>query len=75
MKSKRNPIHKKGDRNALCPHYGGCLDLAVENAWEFWDCCQCHHRLSRDPSLDIFSPGDDDSYYYDIPVEISKKFY
>ena len=30
-------------RNHLCPHYGMCLDYAVDMNWRSWSCKECRH--------------------------------
>ena len=75
MNQKPNPIHKKGKRNGLCPHYKGCLDNAVKKSWEYWDCSKCLHKLSRDPSLDVLMAVDDATTFFHLPEEFDGKSY
>ncbi len=73
MNVDRKPINKKGERNALCPHYSNCLDDAVAKCWEFWDCCDCEFKQCRDPSIGFQRAANDCMPYYDLPVEIYEK--
>jgi hypothetical protein len=67
---ERNPIHRKGERNAFCLFYSVCLDEAVKKVWAFWDCSECAYQASRDPGLDISNRANDSMPYYDVPVDI-----
>ncbi len=73
MRTRRKPIHREGVRNALCPNYRKCLDLAVRKAWEFWDCGECSHKADIDPELNIEATLNQNVAYYDVPMEISIK--
>ena len=70
MEKKRHPIHRKGERNALCPHYRVCLDEAAGRFWAFWDCSECAYRLSRDSRFDIDNRANDSMPYYNVPDDI-----
>ena len=69
MKKQRRPINKKGDRNALCPFYRDCLDDAVRKSWDYWHCCECKHKLSRDPEFDVLNVVNDSLPYYELPED------
>ena len=74
MNPKRSPIHKKRNRNVLCPYYGDCLDYAIENSWAYWGCSDCEHRLSQGGRPETQLTVDDDSIaYYDLPLEIYRE--
>ena len=73
MNSKCTPVHKKGNRNVLCPHYGDCLDHAIEKAWDCWDCCDCEHRFSQETQPEIRSTVSGSIAYYDLPLEIYRE--
>jgi len=73
MKARRRPIHRYGFRNALCPNYRECLDMAVRKGWEFWDCGECTHKLETDPEFDIEASLTQSVTYYDVPLEVSIK--
>ena len=66
-----NPTHKNGDRNVFCPHYGDCLDYAIQKTWEYWECSDCQHRLTVEARPEIQSKGDDIIEYLDLPLEIN----
>ena len=70
---KRNPEHRRGERNGLCPHYGVCLDEAVKKSWQYWDCCNCCHSRSRDPGIDGFMEENETMPYYSVPEKIFEK--
>ncbi len=45
MMSKKRPFAaKKGRRNVYCPHYTGCLDLAIIKNWFGFSCARCSWR-------------------------------
>ena len=39
-------------RNIFCPHYQGCLDLAVRSDWADWTCGRCPLRSAAE-GLDV----------------------
>lgn len=73
MKTRRNPIHRDGTRNALCPHYRKCLDMAVKKSWSYWDCDECGHKDTIDPEFNIEGTLRNPVTYYDLPMEIHFK--
>ena len=72
MKQNRRPLNKKGDRNALCPYYGDCLDEAVEKSWRYWDCCECTHKGRRDPTIGIQRSFNDAVVLYELPMDFDE---
>ncbi len=64
MQPQSNPVHAKGKKNVFCPYYGGCLNYACENYWEYWSCLDCEHRRDKASVTDIpFSLQNSDPYY------------
>jgi hypothetical protein len=53
MTEKPKPMHRTGDRNDFCPFYGDCLDFAVKNSWEDWDCSECPYKTRDDARPEI----------------------
>jgi len=72
MKQNHNPIHRKGDKNILCPHYRDCLDHAAKNHWESWSCIDCHHKLTSKPYTDMLVDGREATMCYNVPQKICK---
>jgi hypothetical protein len=70
MKPRLNPVHQKGDRNIYCPHYGDCLDYAIEVSWEYWNCGDCHERGNQAAMPDFRFRSDDAVDFFDMPLEI-----
>ena len=62
---KPNPINRGGNKNALCPHYTGCLDLAVRRHWRSWDCSECTHK-SEQEFLRYWQSGHDSEFEYGL---------
>ena len=73
MKPRYNPVSKKGDRNVFCPHYGDCLDYAIEKAWENWGCCDCQERLNQAARPEFRFTVNDSIDCFDLPMEIYKE--
>ncbi|MBW1934948.1 MAG: hypothetical protein JRI79_02410 [Deltaproteobacteria bacterium] len=73
MEKKRNPIHRKGERNSFCPFYRICLDEAAKKSWDYWDCSECEYRSSREESEDNHNRRDDSFPYYYLPDDIFGK--
>jgi hypothetical protein len=69
MYSQADPLPEQGERNVLCPHYGGCLDHALFCSWHSWSCSRCRYRLLHEPIPDWASkecvPGT-----YELSIEI-----
>jgi hypothetical protein len=72
MKQNHNPIHSKGDKNILCPHYRDCLDHAAKNHWESWSCIDCHHKLTSKSHTDILVTRSEAAMCYNLPHNICK---
>jgi hypothetical protein len=69
MELSPNPIHKSGDRNFYCPHYGDCLDHAVEHRWNSWECSECAYKSMQESTSAVCTvPGPDPCY--ELPLEI-----
>ena len=47
MELNANPIPARGERNIFCPFYNGCLDYAVRDCWETWNCSKCPHKMTK----------------------------
>jgi hypothetical protein len=73
MNPKCNPVHKKGNRNVLCPYYIDCLDYAIEKSWAYWGCADCQHRLTQGAGAEIQLTVGDSIAYYDLPLEIYRE--
>ncbi len=69
MEPMLNPIHKLGDRNLYCPHYGECLDHAVDHRWSSWDCSECLHKSTQESVCSVFTVPDPDPFY-ELPDRI-----
>ena len=69
MKSCRNPVHQSGERNAFCPYYSLCLDKAIENYWEDWDCSFCPNRANQGAKPEIRLTVNDNIAYYETIYE------
>jgi hypothetical protein len=70
MNMERNPIYRKGERNAFCPYYAACLDEAVEKTWAYWDCSECGYQSFRDSCFDIQFRVNDSTPYYELPGDL-----
>lgn len=72
MEPTPNPIHKSGDRNFFCPHYGDCLDHAVDHRWSSWHCCECAYESCQE-SRGIVQTVPDPDPFYEIPARIQSE--
>jgi hypothetical protein len=72
MKPQYNPVHKRAERNVFCPYYANCLDYAIEEAWEYWGCCDCSQRFNQAGRPEFRFTVSDETEYFDLPVEIGK---
>ena len=61
-----NPIHSSGKKNIFCPHYRTCLNHAVKNTWDSWECDNCVYKSIKEPLKDIQILIHDDSPYYSV---------
>ena len=72
MNQKCNPVQKKGERNIFCPYYGACLDHAVKESWEDWDCGECDHKIKEDRRWELQFTADDTMPYYEVAGTIGR---
>ena len=47
MEKTCKPLQRRGERNVFCPFYDRCLNHAVKESWEYWDCSDCQHKLDQ----------------------------
>jgi hypothetical protein len=48
MREERNPYRHRGDRNVFCSEYNHCLDHAISQSWNSWNCNKCKSRFNQD---------------------------
>jgi hypothetical protein len=72
MKQNQNPIHRKGDKNIICPHYRDCLGHAAKNHWKSWSCIDCHYKLASKSYTDMLVVGREATMSYNVPQKICK---
>jgi hypothetical protein len=72
MDRKAKPIPKTGERNVYCPHYGGCLDYAIDHSWESWNCSVCEHKMAHQSFGEWDYEITDPLPYYDLPPIIAE---
>ena len=74
MVPKGNPIPARGERNIYCPYYNNCLDYAVQDWWDSWNCSQCAYRsIKKSFGERDYDNGKDELDYNllcDLPLEI-----
>jgi|WetSurMetagenome_2_1015567.scaffolds.fasta_scaffold500599_2 hypothetical protein len=46
MREGRNPSKRRGNRNIFCSEYNHCLDYAINQSWNSWNCCKCQFRFN-----------------------------
>lgn len=62
------PVRKQGDRNIFCPYYGGCLDHAVRQSWDSWECSHCVHLSNQTASPELPWDVNHTVAYYELPT-------
>jgi len=72
MESATNPVRRAGQRNINCPYYRGCLDHAVDQNWNSWNCSQCRNKTLIDPSYRIEAFTDFSSEYIGVPNSVMR---
>jgi hypothetical protein len=70
MVPKANPIPTKGERNIYCPFYNSCLDYAIRDSWETWNCSQCPHRIIKQVISEFEYEINEIDPDYDLPSDI-----
>jgi hypothetical protein len=74
MVPKGNPIPAKGERNIFCPFYNGCLDYAIKDFWDSWNCSQCSYRLItqylNEHDHEVCDVDQEYNLVCDVPLEI-----
>lgn len=63
-----NPRMHRGDRNVFCPYYGDCLDHAIREAWDSWDCACCENRNDQRAKPDFPWSENHTVAYYELPA-------
>lgn len=66
MKKYRPTQNNKGGRNLFCSHYSHCLDYAIKEAWNSWNCTKCDFRKKVSPQEARFSVYSEDIAYYEF---------
>ncbi|MFW6147101.1 MAG: hypothetical protein ACOC6B_01770 [Thermodesulfobacteriota bacterium] len=79
MVPKGNPLPATGVRNIHCPHYENCLDYAVQERWDAWNCAQCPYRFLQQPvdvsDYDVGGDGLDYDLLCDLPQEVDRDLF
>lgn len=47
MNKACNPLQREGERNVFCPFYNRCLDHAIKESWQYWDCGDCRNKENQ----------------------------
>lgn len=47
MNKERNPYRHRGDRNLFCSDYNHCLEHAIAQSWNSWNCSKCTSRFNQ----------------------------
>jgi hypothetical protein len=71
MVPKGNPIPAKGERNIFCPYYDNCLDYAVQDWWNSWNCSQCPYRLIKQSFVEHDYDDGEAELDYDVLCDLS----
>ena len=66
MELSINPVHSFGERNIYCPHYCICLDHAVINSWDSWECDNCVYKDIKESLKNIQIMNHDDFPFYSV---------
>ena len=69
MDLKCNPVQNNGDRNLFCPYYGDCLDYAITELWNDWDCGECQHKMRQDGRQVVQFSNNYTIPYYELMME------
>lgn len=70
MGLKGNPISKSGERDICCPFYAECMDYAVDNSWEAWNCTNCQLKVIRRSRSEWDYELNETVIYYDLPASL-----
>ena len=64
---------KAGERNTHCPYYAGCLDYAIDNSWQVFDCSYCQHKQTQPSVTEWDYVLNDPVSYYELPLDIARR--
>ncbi|MEW6664435.1 MAG: hypothetical protein AB1512_04335 [Thermodesulfobacteriota bacterium] len=70
MNEKCRPARSQGDRNVFCPFYGECLDYAIQEAWESWECTHCAQRGDQTAAPELPWCVNHTVAYYELPTRL-----
>ena len=48
------PMEVEPLKNPFCPHYGECLDLAIQEKWPQFTCSKCDFKNLQEPVENSF---------------------
>lgn len=63
MNNCRPTLSNRGGRNLYCSHYDHCLDYAIENEWNSWNCARCDYK-DKIPVQTSLMPGYSENITY-----------
>lgn len=72
MEPSPKPVHRSGNRNINCPFYGNCLDQAVKQNWQAWDCYECAYK-SKHQVIPLTNSDYDFDHYYILPQSVARQ--
>ena len=66
MREECNPNPRRGERNVFCSDYNYCLDHAIAQSWNSWNCCKCKFRFSQDVEKERLSISSEVTLEYEL---------
>lgn len=66
MKKYKPTKSNEGGRNLFCSHYSHCLDYAIKEAWNSWNCTKCDFKNKRYEQSAAMSVNTEDIAYYEF---------
>lgn len=73
MNPQAKPKPKTGERNTKCPYYDGCLDYAIDNSWQVWECSYCPYRSIQSSVTEWDYVLNEPVSYYELPLDVARR--
>ena len=66
MKKYKPTKNNKGGRNLFCSHYSHCLNYAIKEAWDSWNCSKCDFKNKVCRQSAMLPASYEDIAYYEF---------
>ncbi len=69
MNKTCKPVGKGGHRNIFCPYYNECLNYAIQEYWEDWNCTSCENVANEEAKPEMRMTVSGSVPYYELLLD------